>query len=223
MKHENFTDWPDARIGRRLAFHRYVTRGKRVLDVAGVLVLAPVAVPLVAVLWGAVRLDGGPGFFGHDRVGREATQFRCWKLRTMCVDAPARLRAHLKRDPGAAREWAQNYKLKDDPRVTRLGRILRKTSLDELPQLWNVLRGEMSLVGPRPVPEAELEEYRGFEWAYLMCRPGITGVWQVSGRNDVSYAERVKMDVGYVLNARLRTDLEVLWKTIGAVVKRTGC
>lgn len=222
MKHENFTDWPATRPGRRAAFQQYMSRRKRVLDVVGVLAVAPVAVPLVAVLWGAVRLDGGPGFFGHVRVGKDATQFRCWKLRTMCVDAPARLRAHLKTDRAAAREWAQTYKLKNDPRVTRLGAILRKTSLDELPQLWNVLRGEMSLVGPRPVPQVELEEYRGFEWAYLMCRPGITGIWQVSGRNDVSYAERVRMDVSYVLNARLRTDLSVLWKTVGAVLKRTG-
>lgn len=222
MKHENFTGWPAARQGRRIAFQRYAQGGKRVLDIAGVVALAPLALPVVGALWVAVRLDGGPGFFGHDRVGQGATQFRCWKLRTMCVDAPERLRDHLKSDRAAAREWAQNYKLRDDPRVTRLGRFLRKTSLDELPQLWNVLRGEMSLVGPRPVPQAELEEYRGFEWAYLMCRPGITGVWQVSGRNEVSYAERVRMDVSYVLNARLATDLGVLWKTVGAVLRRTG-
>ena len=222
MKHENFTDWSVTRPGRREAFQSYVGGAKRVLDVAGVLVLAPIALPVIAGLWAAVRMDGGPGFFGHERAGRDATRFRCWKLRTMCVDAPERLRAHLKTDPIAAREWAQNYKLTHDPRVTRLGRVLRKSSLDELPQLWNVLRGEMSLVGPRPVPEVELEEYRGVEWAYLMFRAGITGIWQVSGRNNVSYAERVKMDVGYVLNARLGTDLMVLWKTVGAVWNRTG-
>lgn len=222
MKYENFTELPGTRPARRVAFQSYMARGKRALDIVGVLALAPVAVPLVAGLWVAVRLDGGPGFFGHERVGQNATRFRCWKLRTMCVDAPERLRAHLKADPEAAREWAQNYKLKDDPRVTRLGRFLRKTSMDELPQLWNVLRGEMGLVGPRPVPDIELEQYRGFEWAYLMCRPGITGVWQVSGRNNVSYAERVRMDVSYVLTARLGTDLMLLWKTVGAVVKRTG-
>ena len=208
--------------GRRRAFLRYRDGAKRRLDRAGVLALLPIAAPLVALLWCAVRLTGGPGFFAQERVGLDGRPFRCWKLRSMVVDAEARLRTHLAADPDAAREWAQDYKLRRDPRVTRLGRFLRSTSLDELPQLWNVWNGEMSLVGPRPVPRDELVEYAGFEWAYLMCRPGLTGVWQTGGRNRVSYGDRVRMDVGYLLAAGPWTDLAVILRTPLAVLKRTG-
>jgi len=195
---------------------------KRWSDIIGVLVLAPFAVPLVSILWLLAQLSGGPGFFGHLRVGQDGRQFRCWKIRTMVPDAQTRLTAHLMMNPAAAREWAATYKLKNDPRITRFGCFLRKTSLDELPQLWNVFIGQMSLVGPRPVPEKELLEYAGYEWAYLMMRPGITGVWQVSGRNDISYRERVSMDVGYLLKTSLKTDMRILWKTIGVVLQKTG-
>lgn len=204
------------------ALRRYQDGAKRWLDVAGAVLLAPVAVPVVGLLWLAVRLDGGPGFFGQDRVGRDGRVFRCWKLRSMVPDAEARLQAHLARDAAAAREWAATYKLRDDPRVTRLGRMLRQTSLDELPQLWNVLKGEMSLVGPRPVPRAELAEYAGYEWAYLSCRPGLTGLWQTGGRNDVSYRQRVRMDVRYLLLAGLRADIAILLRTPLAMMRRTG-
>jgi len=201
---------------------RYRDGAKRVLDLFGVLALAPIALPLVGGLWLLARRDGGPGFFGHDRVGRGGQVFRCWKIRTMGPDAPARLAAYLADNPAAMREWHTQYKLRDDPRVTPLGRVLRKTSLDELPQLWNVLRGEMSLVGPRPVPRAELLAYQGFARAYLLFRPGITGLWQVSGRNDVAYADRVRMDADYARRACLRVDLAILWRTIGVVLRRTG-
>jgi lipopolysaccharide/colanic/teichoic acid biosynthesis glycosyltransferase len=195
---------------------------KRWVDVGVVLWLAPVLVPLVALLWCAARLTGNSGFFGHWRIGRKGVPFRCWKIRTMIPESETTLATYLRANPRAAKEWRETYKLEDDPRVTRLGRLLRKTSLDELPQFWNVLRGEMSLVGPRPVPEQELGEYSGYEWAYRTMRPGITGVWQVSGRNAVSYRERVRMDVGYLLDVSLRTDLVLMWRTIGVVWQRTG-
>ncbi|RMD88924.1 MAG: sugar transferase [Alphaproteobacteria bacterium] len=207
---------------RRAALRRYQDGPKRRLDIAGVLLMAPLALPLIAVLWLLVRLDGGPGFFGHWRVGRDGRAFRCWKLRSMVPDAEARLEALLASDPLLRAEWRAGFKLTRDPRVTRLGRFLRKTSLDELPQLWNVLRGEMSLVGPRPVPRAELAAYGGYAWAYLECRPGLTGLWQVSGRNDTSYEERIRLDVSYLARAGLGTDLAILARTPLAVIGCTG-
>lgn len=221
MQHQVFDDNTAAK--QRMAQAEYYRDGaKRWLDIIGVILLSPLVLPLVAGLWVLVRLDGGAGLFGHLRVGKEGSQFRCWKIRTMVPDAEAHLAAHLVMHPKAAKEWAESYKLVDDPRITRIGRILRKTSLDELPQLWNVLRGEMSLVGPRPVPQKELVEYAGYEWAYMMMRPGITGVWQVTGRNNTSYRDRVRMDVGYLLKTSLRTDLTILWHTVGVVLRRTG-
>ncbi len=221
MQHQVFDDNTAAK--QRMAQTEYYRDGaKRWLDIIGVILLSPLVLPLIALLWVLVRLDGGAGLFGHLRVGKDGSQFRCWKIRTMIPDAEAHLAAHLVMYPKAAKEWAENYKLKDDPRITRIGRILRKTSLDELPQLWNVLRGEMSLVGPRPVPQKELVEYAGYEWAYMMIRPGITGVWQVAGRNNTSYPDRVRMDVGYLLKTSLRTDLTILWRTVGVVLRRTG-
>lgn len=211
-----------SRVADRAALRNYQDGAKRWLDIAGVLVLAPFALPLVGVLWLLVRLDGGPGFFGHWRVGRDGHAFRCWKLRSMVPDADTRLEAMLARDPALRAEWQAGFKLARDPRITPLGRLLRRTSLDELPQLWNVLRGEMSLVGPRPVTRAELAAYGGYAWAYLECRPGITGLWQVSGRNDTSYEERVLLDLGYTARAGLRTDLAILARTPLAVLGCTG-
>jgi len=195
---------------------------KRPVDLALAIVMLPALVPVIALLWLIVRLDGGHGFFGHTRVGRDGTAFRCWKLRTMVMDAEARLAAHLATDPQAAAEWAANHKLEQDPRITRIGRFLRKTSLDELPQIWNVLCGQMSFVGPRPVVLAELERYGQYRWAYLRLRPGITGLWQVSGRNAVSYDERVGLDVRYQAEIGFWSDLRIIAKTAGAVLRCTG-
>ncbi len=200
----------------------YGAFGKRVFDVVFALVLLPFLVPVIGVLWLSVRRDGGPGFFGHERIGRDGVAFRCWKLRTMVVDAEARLCAHLAADPEAAAEWAREHKLSNDPRVTRWGRFLRRTSLDELPQIWNVLRGEMSFVGPRPVVLAELDRYGPHRAAYCALRPGITGLWQVSGRNDVSYAERVQLDASYARSCGLWRDLEIILRTAHAVLGATG-
>jgi lipopolysaccharide/colanic/teichoic acid biosynthesis glycosyltransferase len=197
--------------------------GKRAFDLILALLLLPLLAPVIALLWLLVRLDGGPGFYGHSRVGRNGTPFRCWKLRSMCVSAEARLAAHLAQNPAAAAEWARDFKLTEDPRITRLGRILRKTSLDELPQIWNVLRGEMSLVGLRPITEAELTKYGPHQGLYLALRPGITGPWQVEGRgNRVSYADRVQLDLSYGQNLSLAHDLNLIARTITVLLNPKG-
>jgi undecaprenyl-phosphate galactose phosphotransferase len=174
---------------------------------------------LIAILIGR---SGRPVIYGHDRVGQNGVIFRCYKFRTMVPDAEERLRELLERDPDAAAEWAQDFKLKDDPRITRIGHFLRTTSLDELPQLFNVLKGEMSLVGPRPVVPDELKRYGDYASYYLQCKPGITGVWQVSGRNDTTYEDRVNMDAWYARNWSLWYDLVILLKTVAVVFGRHG-
>lgn len=223
MRHEVF-EIPGfrARDGLREKAVHYRDGVKRAMDIVGVILLSPVVVPLILLIAMGVRRDGGPVFFGHDRVGQDGQAFQCWKIRTMVPDAQVRLRTYLASNPEAMREWQQTYKLRDDPRVTRFGRILRRTSLDELPQLWNVWRGEMSLVGPRPVPREELEAYAGSERAYFLYRPGVTGLWQVSGRNGVSYAERVRLDLDYTRRASVWLDLAILLRTFGAVLRKTG-
>ncbi len=207
------------RVGRL-----YYTWGKRVVDIVLSLLALPIAVPVIAfvALGMVVTGDRGPIFFGHKRVGQNRKVFRCWKIRTMVVDAEERLRHHLAANPHAAAEWNRDHKLSDDPRVTRLGRFLRRTSLDELPQLWNVLRGEMSLVGPRPIVRMEMHKYGLHRGTYASVRPGVTGLWQVSGRNDISYAERVNLDVDYVSNISLGRDFRVLAGTVGSVLNLTG-
>ncbi|MFN7308088.1 MAG: sugar transferase, partial [Acetobacteraceae bacterium] len=170
-----------------------------------------------------VRADGGPAFFAHQRVGRGGKLFGCLKFRSMVIDSQARLEALLASDPAARAEWEATRKLKNDPRITRIGRFLRSTSLDELPQLINVLRGEMSLVGPRPVQVAEIDRYYGASAAhYMAVRPGITGLWQVSGRSETSYESRVALDVSYVSRPSMLTDLSILLRTPVAVLSRRG-
>jgi undecaprenyl-phosphate galactose phosphotransferase len=195
---------------------------KRLVDIAlslgGLVFLAPVLVP-IAIL---VKLDGGPLFFGHLRVGRAGNQFRCWKFRTMDVDADRRLAELLATDPEAEAEWRRDQKLTHDPRVTPVGRFLREVSLDELPQLFNVLLGDMSLVGPRPVVLDELERYRDEAVTYLKVRPGLTGLWQVNGRNSTTYEERVRLDEYYVRNWTLWRDFVILVKTVPEVFGKGG-
>ncbi|AMY69380.1 sugar transferase [Frigidibacter mobilis] len=200
----------------------YSAAPKRIFDILLAILILPVVAPVIGVLWLLTRLDGGKGFFGHTRIGRGGAAFKCWKIRTMVPDAEAKLQHYLAENPVAAAQWVREYKLDNDPRITRIGNFLRKTSLDELPQIWNVLCGEMSFVGPRPVIEAELVKYHGSEWAYLSMRPGITGLWQVSGRNDVSYDERVQLDVTYSRSMSLGADLRIILKTASAVLNRTG-
>tara|TARA_B100000446_G_C10527622_1_gene332594 strand:- start:1006 stop:1695 length:690 start_codon:yes stop_codon:yes gene_type:complete len=200
----------------------YAAFGKRVCDLVFAFALLPILVPVIAILWGLTRLDGGPGFFGHKRVGKDRRQFSCWKIRTMVPDAEAKLKQYLSENPDAKAQWQRDFKLDNDPRITRLGNFLRKTSLDELPQIWNVIRGEMSFVGPRPVVQDELLRYGESEKFYLSVRPGITGLWQVSGRNDISYADRVRMDRIYASRYSMLQDTKIIAKTATVVLFPTG-
>lgn len=196
---------------------------KRVLDLAIAIPALIVLAPLLALTAIIVRLsDGGPALFCQRRVGYNNKKFNCFKFRTMVVDAEARLNALLDRDPVAAAQWRAVRKLEKDPRVTALGRFLRMSSIDELPQLINVLRGEMSLVGPRPVLEDELGRYGASAPFYLSCRPGLTGLWQVSGRSNVDYESRVKLDVNYAANWSLGYDIKIIAMTIPAVLTSRG-
>jgi exopolysaccharide production protein ExoY len=196
---------------------------KRALDVIGAGVGLVLLAPFFLMVALMVRADGGPAFFAHQRVGRGGKLFGCLKFRSMVIDSQARLEALLTGDPAARAEWEATRKLKNDPRITPIGRFLRSTSLDELPQLINVLLGEMSLVGPRPVQEAEIIRYYGASAAhYMAVRPGITGLWQVSGRSETSYESRVALDVAYVSRPSLLADLSILLRTPVAVLSRRG-
>lgn len=195
---------------------------KRGVDLILAIMLVPILAPAIGFMWLLARLDGGPGLFGHARVGLNGQTFQCWKIRSMVPDAEARLADYLSGHPEAAAEWVRDRKLLEDPRVTRLGRFLRMTSLDELPQIWNVLIGDMSFVGPRPIMHDELERYGRHAEAYLSMKPGITGLWQVSGRSDTSYQERVNLDLQYHRSACLLLDLKILGMTTLAVLRGTG-
>lgn len=196
---------------------------KRAMDILGAGALLLLALPAFLVIAALVKLDGGKVFYAHERVGRGGRLFGCLKFRSMVVDSDQRLAVLLARDPAARAEWDATRKLKNDPRVTAIGRFLRASSLDELPQILNVLRGEMSLVGPRPVQASELAAFYGAAAQhYMMVRPGITGPWQISGRSDTSYAQRVALDVAYVTKPSLWTDVKILLRTPVAVLARRG-
>ncbi|QBQ98389.1 sugar transferase [Paraburkholderia pallida] len=195
---------------------------KRVFDIVVGLTLIVMLLPVLVLLALIVKSDGGPALYGHTRVGRNGRKFRCLKFRSMVVNSKEVLEQLLATDPEARAEWEREFKLKHDVRVTRIGRFLRRTSLDELPQLLNVVRGEMSLVGPRPIIDQELERYGTNSKYYLMATPGITGLWQVSGRCETDYATRVSLDVNYVQNWSLHRDIEILFKTFFVVIRGTG-
>ena len=195
---------------------------KRLFDIACSLLLLVLLAPLLAYLSWRIRQTDGAAIFSHMRVGRYGEMFRCLKFRTMVPDADGVLRRLLDSNPSARAEWERDFKLKDDPRITPIGAFLRRTSLDELPQLWNVLKGEMSLVGPRPIIEEELERYGDQVGYYLETRPGITGLWQISGRNDTGYDDRVALDSWYVRNWSLWYDLVILVKTVNVVLRGQG-
>ena len=195
----------------------------RLLDVVVALGALIFTAPLLALVSLAVALERkGPVIFAHSRLGLNGREFRVLKFRSMRVDGDAVLAAHLRDDAQAAAEWARDHKLRDDPRVTRLGAFLRKSSLDELPQLFNVLRGEMSVVGPRPIVAAEVARYGRHYAAYCSVRPGITGIWQVSGRNDVTYRRRVLMDALYARRKCVALDIKLMLATVPAVIARKG-
>ena len=195
---------------------------KRLLDVLCAVVIGLTFSPLIAIIAIRMSLEDGPIIFRHRRVGEGGKTFECLKFRTMAPNAEQILQELLARDPEAKAEWVRNHKLRNDPRVTRIGRFLRRTSLDELPQLWNVLRGEMSLVGPRPIVKEEMLRYGRHLPTYLAAKPGITGLWQVTGRNDIDYPRRVAMDTIYVRKQGLLIDLNILVKTVKVVIWGRG-
>lgn len=196
---------------------------KRSFDIGAVTLALLIFLPLIVTLIALLMLaQGRPVIYRHSRMGRGGKPFHCFKFRTMAADGDDLLRAHLAADPIARREWEATRKLKDDPRVTPLGRVLRKTSADELPQLLNVLRGEMSLVGPRPIVHAEAAFYGADIGHYNRVKPGLTGAWQISGRSDTSYAERVQLDTEYAITRTFRGDLKILMRTVPAVLRARG-
>lgn len=195
---------------------------KRLFDLIGALFIGVLALPLILVIAITIRLSGTPVLFSHSRIGRGRKPFSCYKFRSMAPNAEEILQEIVHSDPEALSEWRENHKLKNDPRVTRLGDFLRKSSLDELPQLWNVLKGEMSLVGPRPIVPDELERYGNKVRSYCSVRPGMTGLWQISGRSSVTYSRRVSLDMLYIRKQGSRVDLWIILKTIFVVIRRVG-
>ncbi len=196
---------------------------KRTMDVFLILASSPISVPLILWIAFLVRLTSpGPAFYAQIRIGHRGKKFRAWKFRTMAPNADQALDQTFQENPALQPEWDVNHKLKYDPRVTRFGNFLRKFSMDELPQIWNVLAGEMSLVGPRPIVEQEIELYGEKMELYKTILPGITGLWQVSGRNNLPYAERVRLDEVYILNWSIWMDLFISVKTIWVVITGNG-
>ena len=197
---------------------------KRVFDLASVLVILALFGWLMVIIAVAVRLSGGSKvLYGHTRVGRNGRLFQCLKFRSMVANSDEVLRNLLATDADARAQWERDFKLKDDPRITRIGRFIRKTSLDELPQLWNVVKGEMSIVGPRPVVQAEFDQYYGgAREHYLSVPPGLTGLWQVSGRNDLDYAQRIELDKSYVENSNIFYDFIIVMRTVKVMLVRRG-
>ena len=197
--------------------------GRNLLELAFagliIIILSPVLLAIMACIW---LEDGGPPMFAHSRIGRDGRSFDCVKFRSMRVDASHHLTQHLLLDEGARSEWELTQKLRMDPRITMTGAFLRKTSLDELPQLFNVVRGEMSLVGPRPIVQAEIARYGHYFGVYCSLKPGITGLWQVSGRSAVSYRRRVALDVLYARRRCTKLYMKVLMMTVPAVLRRHG-
>jgi Undecaprenyl-phosphate galactose phosphotransferase WbaP len=206
-----------------LLVHRVPQFLKRAFDILLALLAMLLLAPLLLAIYAAIRLESrGPALYFQNRLGRGGTSFRLWKFRSMYSDCDLALRKAFARDPSLAMEWRQNHKLRRDPRVTRLGKVIRKLSLDELPQLWNVLIGDMSLVGPRPIVTAEIHRYRRRYACYALVRPGITGLWQVSGRNNTSYEQRIRFDDFYVRNWSIWLDIYILAKTVRTVVTCDG-
>ncbi len=191
----------------------------RVIAALVILALSPL---LLFIAWQIQRIDGAPLVFAHNRVGRGGRIFRCFKFRSMVRNSEDVLRNLLHNDPTARQEWERDHKLRDDPRITPIGRFLRKTSLDELPQLFNILRGEMHFVGPRPVTLGELRRYGAHKRHYLSVKPGLTGLWQVSGRNSTTYARRVQLDARYVEHRNPLIDFWIVLRTLKVVALKEG-
>ncbi|MGG7257411.1 undecaprenyl-phosphate galactose phosphotransferase WbaP, partial [Klebsiella pneumoniae] len=195
---------------------------KRLFDIIGSIFIIIILSPALLYISRKVKKDGGPAIYGHERIGKGGRPFKCLKFRSMVINSKEVLEELLICDPKARQEWNATFKLKNDPRITKIGAFLRRTSLDELPQLFNVLKGDMSLVGPRPIITAELERYNDEVDYYLLSKPGMTGLWQVSGRSDVDYETRVYLDAWYVKNWSMWNDIAILFKTISVVLRKDG-
>lgn len=193
---------------------------KRPLDIALVLLALPIILPVAIFVLIAVAIDGGSPFYTQTRLGKSGRHFRMWKFRSMVRNADQQLETYLASNPAAREEWNSTQKLKRDPRITSIGRFIRKSSLDELPQLWNVLRGDMSIVGPRPMMVDQAVQYPGADYYHM--RPGVTGLWQITDRNDSTFAERATFDAQYARSLSLRNDVMILRKTFGVVLRCTG-
>lgn len=221
---ELHTDWLETPVEESRA--RYVARDPlevRALDILGAAALLIVFAPVMLLIALSIALTSpGPIIFKQMRIGRDGRLFECYKFRTMAIDAEERLQHLLATDPDARREWALAQKLRDDPRIVGIGNFLRKSSLDELPQLWNILRGDMSLVGPRPIVRDETERYGKYIVFYCAVKPGLTGLWQVSGRNDTTYRRRVAYDVIYARKGTFWDNVKILFMTVPSVVMSRG-
>ncbi len=217
------TPSPLSRIYRNVPVQAGTQACKRSFDVSSAVAILLFVLPIIAIVSLAILItQGRPIFIKHTRIGRRGREFPCYKFRTMINDADVALRAYLECNAEARAEWDASQKLKDDPRITPLGSVLRKASVDEIPQLWNIIRGDMSLVGPRPIVKREIRFYGSEIEKYYLVRPGITGAWQVGGRSDTSYETRVKLDVTYVDQQSFLGDMWILLKTVPAVLKMRG-
>ena len=198
---------------------------KRLIDILGGLVGCVLLVPITVAVYIARKVlkeDDGPMFYEHLRYGKDGKKFRIYKFRSMRIDADKRLKEYLEQNEEARIEFEENHKLKDDPRITKLGKFIRKTSIDELPQFVNVLKGDMSLIGPRPIVDGEIEKYGENKDKFLSVRPGLTGYWAANGRSDITYEERMKMELYYVDNISFKLDIQIFFKTIISVMKKEG-
>ena len=198
---------------------------KRLIDILGGLVGCVLLVPITVAVYIARKVlkeDDGPLFYEHLRYGKDGKKFRIYKFRSMCIDADKKLKEYLEQNQEARIEFEENHKLKDDPRITKLGKFIRKTSIDELPQFINVLKGDMSLIGPRPIVDGEIEKYGENKEKFLSVKPGLTGYWAANGRSDITYEERMKMELYYVDNISFKLDIQIFFKTIISVMKKEG-
>lgn len=198
---------------------------KRLIDILGGVVGTVLLVPITLCVYLARKIlkeDEGPLFYEQLRIGKNGKKFRLYKFRSMCIDADKKLKEYLAENEEARKEFEENQKLKDDPRITKIGNFLRKTSLDELPQMINILKGEMSFIGPRPIVDGEIEKYGANKNKFLSIKPGLTGYWQANGRSNTTYAERIDMELYYVDNQSLWLDIKIFFKTFISVIKREG-
>ncbi len=220
-RHAETTAFSSARLDRNETGAN--TSAKRILDVVVASIALIFVLPLLIVVGVLIRLqDGGQAVYSQKRYGRNGRTFKCYKLRSMVANADQRLIEILAQDPEARIEWEQTQKLTHDPRITPLGRFIRKTSIDELPQLFNILKGEMSIVGPRPIVENEITKYGEFYRDYCSVRPGLTGLWQVEGRSDTTYEQRVQLDVKYATTRNFTGDIMIMLRTVPAVLLSRG-